>query len=67
MMTTAFSPLDGMGPKQRNRSLWRKFLDAVIEPSRRDAEHEIARYLALHQHDLPPQVCMELERRRFGS
>jgi hypothetical protein len=67
MMTIAFASQDGMGPKQRNRSLWRQFLDAVIEPRARDAEHDIAHYLARHRHDLPPQVCMELERRRFGS
>ena len=29
--------------------------------------HEIAHYLARHRHDLPPQVCIELERCRFGS
>jgi hypothetical protein len=66
MMTTTFSSLDGIGPKQRNRSVWRQFLDAVIEPRTRDAEHEIAHYLARHRHDLPPQVWIELERRRFG-
>ena len=66
MMTTAFSSLDGMGPKQPNQSVWRQFLDAVIEPRTRDADHEIAHYLARHRHDLPPQVCIELERRRFG-
>ncbi len=67
MVTAAFSSLDGMGPKQRKRSVWRQFLDAVIEQRKRDAEHEIAHYLARHRHDLPPQVCIELERCRFGS
>jgi len=65
MMTPALS--QGMGPKQRNLSVWRQFLDAVIEPGPRDAAHEIAYYLARHRHDLPPQVCIDLERRRFGS
>jgi hypothetical protein len=67
MVTTAFSSQDGMGPKQCKRSVWRQFLDAVIEPRARDTEHEIAQYLTRHRHDLPPQVCIELERRRFGS
>ena len=66
-MTATVSLLDGIGSKHRNRSVWRQFLDAVIEPRTRDAEHEIAHYLARHRHDLPPQVCIELERRRFGS
>jgi hypothetical protein len=65
-MTTTFSALDGIGARPRNRSVWRQFLDAVIEPRTRDAEHEIAHYLARHRHDLPPQVWIELERRRFG-
>jgi hypothetical protein len=65
-MTTTFSALDGIGTRPRNRSVWRQLLDAVIEPRTRDAEHEIAHYLARHRHDLPPQVWIELERRRFG-
>jgi hypothetical protein len=67
MMNTTFSSLHEIGPKQRNRFVWRGFLDAVIEPRTHDAEHEIAHYLARHRHDLPPQVCIELERRCFGS
>ena len=66
MMTATFSSLDGIGMRRGNRSVWRKLLDAVIEPRTRDAEHEIAHYLARHRHDLPPQVLIELERRRFG-
>jgi hypothetical protein len=65
-ITTTFSALDGIGARRRNRSVWRQLLDAVIEPRTRDAEHEIAHYLARHRHDLPPQVWIELERRRFG-
>jgi hypothetical protein len=66
MTTTTFSSLDDVGMWQRNRSVWRQFLDAVIEPRTRDAEQEIAHYLARHRHDLPPQLWIELERRRFG-
>jgi hypothetical protein len=65
-MTNTFSALDGIRTQPRNQSVWRQFLDAVIQPRTRDAEHEIAHYLARHRHDLPPQVWIELERRRFG-
>jgi hypothetical protein len=66
MMTATFSSLDGIGSKQRNHSVWRQFLDSVIEARTPRAEDEIARYLARHRHDLPPGVWIELERRRFG-
>jgi hypothetical protein len=66
MMTTTFSSLDGIGSKQRNRSVWRQFLHSMIEAPTPRAEDAIAHYLAGHRHDLPPQVWIELERRRFG-
>jgi hypothetical protein len=47
-------------------SVWRKFLDAVVEPQPHDAEHEIIEYLQRHRYDLPPEVWIELERRRLG-
>jgi hypothetical protein len=47
-------------------SVWRKFLDAVVEPQPRNAEHEIIEYLQRHRYDLPPEVWTELERRRLG-
>jgi hypothetical protein len=50
----------------RNESAWRKFLDAVVKPQRRNAEHEIIEYLQRRQHDLPPALRIELERRRMG-
>jgi hypothetical protein len=67
MMTSTFSSPDGIGSKQGNRSVWRHFLDSMIETCTPRVEDEIAHYLARHRHDLPPQVCIELERRRFGS
>jgi hypothetical protein len=48
-------------------SVWRKFLDAVVEPQPRNAEHEIIKYLQCHRYDLPPEVWIELERRRLGQ
>ena len=50
----------------RNESVWRKFLDAVVKPQPRNAEHEIIEYLQRHRYDLPPEVWIELERRRLG-
>ena len=47
-------------------SVWRKFLDAVVEPQPRNAEHEIIEYLQRHRYDLPPEIWIELERRRLG-
>jgi hypothetical protein len=46
--------------------VWRKFLDAVVKSQPRNAEHEIIEYLHRHRYDLPPEVWIELERRRLG-
>ena len=48
------------------QSVWRKLLDAVVEPQRRNAEHRIIEYLYRHRYDLPPEVWIELERRHLG-
>ena len=50
----------------RTPSVWRKFLDAVVEPQPRNIEHEIIEYLQRHRYDLPPEVWIELERRHLG-
>jgi hypothetical protein len=50
-----------------NRSAWHRFFEAVIEGRMRGPEDDIAGYLGRHRHDLPPQVWIELERRRSGS
>ena len=50
----------------RNESVWRKFLDAVVKSQPRNAEHEVIEYLQRHRYDLPPEVWIELERRRLG-
>ncbi len=49
-----------------NRPGWRKFFDAVLEPQTGNVEGEIIEYLQFHRHDLPPEVWIELERRRPG-
>ena len=49
-----------------NESVWRKFLDAVVKSQPRNTEHEIIEYLQRHTYDLPPEVWIELERRRLG-
>jgi len=39
-----------------DHSLWRKFLDAVLEPRTIANKDEIIEYLHRHRHDLPPAV-----------
>ena len=49
---------------RRGVSVWRRFFTKVLaEPTRR-AEDEIAEYVERHQHDLPPALRIELERRQ---
>jgi len=50
----------------RPQSVWRKLLDAVVEPSAPKVEQEIIEYLYRHRYDLPPEVWVELERRHLG-
>jgi len=47
-------------------SVWRRFVATVLAGATRKAEDEIAEYLERHQHDLPPALRIELERRRMG-
>jgi len=63
---TTMTSTDRIGLKQRNQPVWHKFLNAMIEAPTPRAEDVITQYLARHSHDLPPQVWIELERRRFG-
>jgi hypothetical protein len=62
-MTTS---TDGSGLKQRRQSMWRNLLDSMIEAPAPRAEDAITQFLMRHRHDLPAQVWIELERRRFG-
>jgi hypothetical protein len=68
IVVTASVGSPGAEPRAGGRtpSVWRKFLDAVVEPQPRNAEHEIIKYLQCHRYDLPPEVWIELERRRLG-
>ena len=65
MVTARVGSLDA-DPRARTQSVWRKFLDAVVEPQPRNVEHEIIEYLQRHRYDLPPEVWIELERRHLG-
>jgi hypothetical protein len=49
--------------RRRIRNLWRRFIDIVIRGEARQVEHEIIEYLERHQHDLPPELRIILERR----
>jgi hypothetical protein len=48
-----------------NQSVWSSFLNAVLEPRILNVEQEIMEYLHHYRHDLPPEVWIELERRRL--
>jgi hypothetical protein len=48
-----------------NQSLWRNFLDAVLEPRTFNVGQEVVEYLHHSRHDLPPEVWIELERCRL--
>jgi FMN-dependent NADH-azoreductase len=40
-------------------SVWRKFLDAVLEPRTVTEKNEVFEYLHRYRHDLPPAVMIE--------
>jgi len=51
---------------RRGISVWRRFFTKVLAGSTPKAEDEIAEYLERHQHDLPPALRIELERRSMS-
>ena len=65
-MTMVVGSRDEPRVGDRNESVWRRFLDAVVKSQPRNAEHEIIEYLQRHRYDLPPELWIELERRRLG-
>ena len=50
---------DGIRLGVHSHSLWRKFLDAVLEPQTLADENGIIEYLRCYRHDLPPAVWIE--------
>jgi hypothetical protein len=46
--------------------VWRRFFTKVLTEPPRRAEDEIAEYVERHQHDLPPALRIELERRSMS-
>ena len=61
------SPLSMEAPAvRRNISFWHRFLTKVFAGPTPKAEDEIAEYLERHQHDLPPELRIELERRSMS-
>src|SRR5262245_21445890 len=53
--------------RAHDQSLWRNFLDAVLESRTFNVEHEVIDYLYYQRHDLPPEVWIELERCRLDN
>ncbi len=65
-MTACMSSLEAPATRRGNCSVWRQFFATVFAAPPRKAEDEIAEYLERHQHDLPPTLRIELERRCMG-
>jgi hypothetical protein len=64
MSMTAYFPIaETQAGARRNRSTWRRVLDAMIESQMRKAEKEIDRYLRRY----PPHTRDELTYRMMGS
>jgi hypothetical protein len=65
-MPASSSSLEAPAVRQGNFSVWRRFFATVLAGPTRKAEDEIAEYLERHQHDLPPALRIELERRNMS-
>jgi hypothetical protein len=64
IMSLSGAPLGRVHMGDHNRSVWRNFLGAVLQPRNWNVEDEVVEYLHHHRHDLPPEVSIELERHR---
>jgi hypothetical protein len=64
-MTASAAAASRVPTRSHNHSVWSSFLDAVVEPRILNVEQEIIEYLDHCRHDLPPEVWIELERRRL--
>jgi hypothetical protein len=51
---------------RRRISVWRRFFTSMLAGPTPKAEDEIGEYLERHQHDLPPALRIELERRSMA-
>jgi hypothetical protein len=67
---TTYSPsssLDVPATTQSHHSLWRRFIEALMEGRRRKAAGELAEYLRSHKHGLSDEVRTELKRRCMAN
>jgi hypothetical protein len=65
MMIMSAAPASRIRMRGQNQPAWRNFLDAVLESRTFNVEQEVVEYLHDRRHDLPPEVWIELERRRL--
>jgi hypothetical protein len=66
MTMTALSPSQvAPAVRAQTQSVWRRIFAAMTEGRTARAEDIIAVYLDHHQHDLPPALRIELERRHL--
>jgi hypothetical protein len=61
------SSLDVPATTQSHHSLWRRFIEALMEGRRRKAAGELAEYLRSHKHGLSDEVRTELKRRCMAN
>jgi len=66
MTAAPFSALGAPAVETHKMTAWRRFFTAVFTTPMHQVDHEVAEYLARHQHDLPPALRIELERRWMG-
>ena len=66
MAMTGPLPFSGERAAGRMRRVGRWFVAMLIRGEYREAEREVFEYLQRHQHDLPPELRITLERRFLG-
>jgi hypothetical protein len=62
-----FAPAQSQTAKAPRKSIWRRFVAALMESQQRRAEHEIARYLAGQGGLLTDETEREIMRRITGN
>ena len=63
-MIARVAPLGKIHLPGQTQSMWRKFMDTVLEPQSHKLEDDVVEYLYYYRHDLPPAISIELERHR---
>jgi hypothetical protein len=51
-------------PTPERRSVWHRFFGSMVDIRAQKMEDEVANFFDRHRYDLPPELLIELERRR---